>query len=416
MWKGDIKGCFDNINHDVLIGFIRNKIRDARLIKLIYKFLKAGYLEDWKYHKTYSGCPQGGVASPILSNIYLHELDKFALKLKADFDTRSKESVTPEYRLLSNEVRKLSRHIGNAEGTEKERLLAEYRQKRKLMLKTPYTAQTVKCIKYIRYADDFIIAVKGSKADCQWIKGKLSEFIAQSLKMELSEEKTLITHSSQRARFLGYDIRVRRSDVIKRGGPGHTAKRTLNNHCELAVPFEDKIHDFIFDKGIAAYRKDGTLFPVCRTPLLRLTDLEIISVYNAELRGICNYYGIASNFYKLRYLGYLMEYSCLKTLAAKHKSSISKVIAMFKDGKGKWGVPYETKAGSKRRYFVKCAECKGTPNPTDIVSNASIVHTRHYVKLHIMMVMLRFPLCRNKAGKTPSFGRFPRWQCATQHN
>ena len=162
--------------------------------------------------------------------------------------------------------------------------------------------------------------------------------------------------------------------TIKRGGPGHKAKRTLNNRCELAVPFEDKIHDFIFAKGIAAYRKDGTLFPVCRAPLLRLTDLEIITVYNAELRGICNYYGIASNYCKLRYLGYLMEYSCLKTLAAKHKSSISKVIAMFKDGKGRWGIPYETKAGSKRRYFVKCAECKGTPNLTDIVSNAAVIH------------------------------------------
>ena len=91
--------------------------------------------------------------------------------------------------------------------------------------------------------------------------------------------------------------------------------------CELSIPFDDKIHDFIFDRGIAIQKKDGTLFPVCRASLLRLTDLEIISAYNAELRGICNYYGIADNFCKLRYLAYLMEYSCLKTLAAKHKRS-----------------------------------------------------------------------------------------------
>ena len=370
--EGDIKGCFDNINHGVLIGLIRNKIRDARLIKLIYKFLKAGYLEDWKYHKTYSGCPQGGIASPILSNIYLHELDKFVMKLKAEFDTGGKESETPEYRLLKNELRNLTYHIGNAEGTEKERLLAEYRQKRKLMLKTPCTAQTVKRIKYVRYADDFIIAVKGSKADCEWIKGRLSEFIAQSLKMELSDDKTLITHSSQRARFLGYDMRVRRSGVIRRGGPGRKPKRTLNNACELSIPFSDKIHDFIFARGIAIRKKDGTLFPVHRASLFRLTDLEIISVYNAELRGICNYYGLASNYCKLCYLGYLMEYSCLKTLAAKHKSSISKIKAKFKDGKGRWGIPYETKAGSKRRYFAKYAECKETQTPTDIISNAAI--------------------------------------------
>ena len=314
------------------------------------------------------------MASPILANIYLHELDKFVMGLKAEFDTLSREPLTPEYRLLKNEIQNLSYHIGNTEGTEKERLLAEYRQKRKLMLKTPCTAQTVKRIKYVRYADDFIIAVKGSKADCEWIKGRLSEFISQSLKMELSAEKTLITHSRQYARFLGYDIRVRRSGVIKRGGPGHKPKRTLNNNCELSIPFHDKIHDFIFARGIAIRKQDGTLFLVHRPSLLRLTDLEIISAYNAELRGICNYYGIAGNYYKLGYLGYLMEYSCLKTLAAKHKSSISKVIAMYKDGKGKWGVPYETKAGRNRRYFVKYAECKETSNHTDIVSNAAITY------------------------------------------
>ena len=296
------------------------------------------------------------------------------MKLKAEFDAGSREVLTPEYRRLSNTIRKLSCQIGKAEGAEKERLLAEYRAKRKLMLRTPCSAQTRKCVKYVRYADDFIIAVKGSKADCQWIKERLSKFISQTLKMELSEEKTLITHSSQYARFLGYNIRIRRSGVIKRGGPGRKPKRTLNNACELSIPFDDKIHDFIFARGIAEQEKDGTLFPVCRVSLLHLTDLEIISVYNAELRGICNYYGLAVNFSKLGYLGYLMEYSCLKTLAAKHKSSISKIKAKFKDGKGRWGVPYETKAGSKRRYFVKYAECRGAANPTDIVSNAAIVH------------------------------------------
>lgn len=88
--EGDIKGCFDNIDHDVLVGLIHNKIKDARLMKLIYKFLKAGYLEDWKYHKTYSGTPQGGIISPLLANIYLHELDKFVMKLKSEFDTHGK--------------------------------------------------------------------------------------------------------------------------------------------------------------------------------------------------------------------------------------------------------------------------------------------------------------------------------------
>ena len=108
--------------------------------------------------------------------------------------------------------------------------------------------------------------------------------------------------------------------------------------------------------------------------MLRLTDLEIVSVYNAELRGICNFYCMASNFCKLTYLAYLMEYSCLKTLANKHKSSISKIKAMFKDGKGNWGIPYETKSGTKRRYFAKYTYCKDASNPTDTVNDLAVVY------------------------------------------
>lgn len=307
--EGDIRGCFDNIDHTVLIRLINEKIKDARIIKLIYKFLKAGYLEDWQYHKTYSGTPQGGILSPLLSNIYLHELDKYVMKLKEEYDTKGKSQITPEYRTLANEIHRLSYHIKKAEGAERVLLLNKYQELHKQLLKTPCTAQTNKKIKYIRYADDFILGVKGSYEDCQWIKQKLTEFIGQTLKMELSEDKTLITHSSQTARFLGYNVRVRRDGTIKRGGPGSNKKRTLNNHTELSVPLNDKIHQFIFSKKIAIQKEDGTLFPVHRNSLLRLTDLEIITVYNDELRGLCNYYGKASNFCKLQYLSYLMEYS-----------------------------------------------------------------------------------------------------------
>lgn len=114
--EGDIKGCFDNIDHATLVGLLGNKIKDARIIKLIYKFLKAGYLENWQYQKTYSGTPQGGIISPLLSNIYLHELDKYVMKLKAEYDTPNVEGVTPEYREISNQIQRLSYHLKGAEG------------------------------------------------------------------------------------------------------------------------------------------------------------------------------------------------------------------------------------------------------------------------------------------------------------
>ena len=372
--EGDIKGCFDNIDHAVLVGLLNNKIKDARITKLIYKFLKAGYLEDWQYHKTYSGTPQGGIISPLLANIYLHELDKFVMKLKSEFDTPGVGQITPEYRELHNEIKRLSYRLTKVTGEERKLVLAEYKLKRQKLMSIPCTAQTDKKLKYVRYADDFLIAVKGSREDCQWIKGKLAEFIGDVLKMELSEDKTLITHSSKCARFLGYDVRVRRSGKMKRGGPGHVKMRTLNGGVELLVPLNDKIRQFVFTKGAAIQKEDGSMFPVHRKYLIGLTDLEIVSVYNAELRGICNYYGMASNFCKLHYFAYLMEYSCLKTLASKHKTSLSKIIDKFNDGTGKWGVPYETKLGSKRRYFANYADCKGKGSATDYISNAAVVY------------------------------------------
>ena len=370
----DIKGCFDNINHAVLVGLLSNKIKDARITKLIYKFLKAGYLENWQYHKTYSGTPQGGIISPLLANIYLHELDKFVMKLKSEFDTPGVGQITPEYRELHNEIKRLSHRLTKVTGEEREMVLTKYKSKRQKLMTIPCTAQTDKKLKYVRYADDFLIVVKGNREDCQWIKSKLAEFIGDTLKMELSEDKTLITHSSKCARFLGYDVRVRRSGKIKRGGPGHVKMRTLNGGVELLVPLNDKIRQFVFTKGVAIQKEDGSMFPVHRKYLIGLTDLEIVSVYNAELRGICNYYGMASNFCKLHYFAYLMEYSCLKTLASKHKTSLSKIIDKFNDGTGKWGVPYETKLGNKRRYFANYADCKGKGSATDYISNAAIVY------------------------------------------
>ena len=369
--EGDIKGCFDNIDHNVLIGLIRNKIKDARIIKLIYKFLKAGYMENWQYHKTYSGTPQGGIISPILANIYLHELDKFVIKLKSEFDTPDKAGITPEYREKHNELKRISLRLKKLDGGERAVLLEEYRQKRKKLMTIPCTAQTDKKLKYVRYADDFLIAVKGSKEDCKAIKARVSKFVSDTLKMELSEEKTLITHSSECARFLGYDIRVRRSQKIRRGGNGHVKQRTLNGGVELLVPFDDKIHSFIFLKKIAVQKTDGSMFPVHRKYLVNNTDLEIVSIYNAELRGICNYYCLASNYNKLGYFAYLMEYSCLKTLASKHKSSISKVKTKCRVGKD-WGIPYETKAGRKYCIFAKYAKCKKGFDYTDVISNAAV--------------------------------------------
>ena len=375
--EGDIKGCFDNINHEVLIRCIQKKIKDARLMKLIHKFLKAGYLDDFVYHNTYSGCPQGGIISPILANIYLHELDLYVAELSKGFQKLYKSRITAEYSRLSGRMTRVKQKIKKAEEAgnmaEKERLLKELKKLRSQLLKTPCKSQTDKEIKYVRYADDFIIGVRGSREDCEEIKRKLSCFIRDSLKMELSEEKTLITHSNTYARFLGYDMRIRRSNVIKPNGRG-TTQRTMSNHMELAVPLGDKIQPFLFKHGVVKQKENGELEPVHRNDLLRLTDLEIVSAYDAELRGICNFYYLAGNFYKLNYMSYLMEYSCLKTLAFKHRCTIGKIKEKFSDKKGGWCIPYETKKGMKYLYLSKHSDCAKGKEASDTIPGMTMIH------------------------------------------
>ena len=371
--EGDIKGCFDNINHAALVTVIGKKIKDAQLIQLIYKFLKAGYIEDWRYNQTYSGTPQGGILSPLLSNIYLHELDQFVMALKKDFDRPAEQHFTYQYGVLQRKTKKLKAQASTVEGQEREDLIREYKQTRKELLKTPCKSQTDKVIKYIRYADDFLIGVNGTKEDAEWVKQQLAAFISTVLKMELSQEKTPVTHSNTYARFLGYDVRVRRdNNIVKPGGASHTTRRSLSNMTELCVPFDDKIRKYLFAKGIVEQRADGTLFPIHRKPLVSNTDLEIVMSYNAELRGICNFYSMASNYCKLSYFAYLMEYSCLKTLAAKHKSSISKMKKQFRCGK-RWGIPYQTKSGSARCLFTDYIGCKDSANGNDTIPHQDVI-------------------------------------------
>lgn len=369
--EGDIKGCFDNINHNVLVDIIGRKIKDARLIKLVWKFLRAGYMEDWKYHTTYSGCPQGGIISPILANIYLNELDKFAEKTAKEYYKGRDRVRTKEYDNLSGVIASVRKQLKTATGQRKSALLKQMKKLRKQLLKIPCTSQTDKVMKYIRYADDFIIGVKGEKSDCEKIKKQFSDFISRELKMELSEEKTLITHSSQFARFLGYDIRVRRDNSAI--PHGNHLQRTLNMKVELCVPFKDKIMPFLFRKSIIRQLKDGTLEPIARKYLYGCTDLEILTVFNAELRGICNYYALASNYTRLCYFAYFMEYSCLKTIAGKHKTTARKIIAKYAHD-GNWRISYKTKKGIRYSKFADFMKCKKATDFDEVIKDYAVIH------------------------------------------
>lgn len=355
--EGDIKGCFDNIDHKVLLGILAEKIKDSKLINLIGAFLKAGCMEEWKYFQTYSGTPQGGILSPILANIYLHELDKKVAEIKKRFDTTEPKKYTAEYMQVKREIDsmhiRLRRH---PESPDSEKWKARKTELKKQLVKIPVYQDNNKRICYVRYADDFLIGVVGSKEDCATIKAELKGYLADVLKLELSDEKTKITHSSENARFLGYDVSVRRSQELKRRSDG-VKQRALNGTVMLNVPLKDKIEEFLISNGYGVRTANGRMVPIAAKGLRNRSDFEIVSTYNSQIRGICNYYRMASNFPKLDYFVYIMEYSCLKTLASKHQTTMAKARGSRQTGK-RWGVPYETKTGTKTLVFLNMTDIR----------------------------------------------------------
>ena len=141
----------------------------------------------------------------------------------------------------------------------REQLIAQHKQLTKQLFRTPAKACTDKRLKYVRYADDFLIAINGTREECEEIKAKLTDFVRDTLKMELSQEKTLITHSNTPARFLGFDVRVRRDSSVKRSGK--RKMRTMNNKVELNIPLKDKVETYLLSHSIA--KRDGKrLIPI----------------------------------------------------------------------------------------------------------------------------------------------------------
>ena len=355
--EGDIKGFFDNINHEVMIGILAERIKDEKFLRLIRKFLKAGYLEDWQYHNTYSGTPQGGIISPILANIYLDKLDRYMEELKKRFDKGAVRAVYPETYELEKKRGVLAKKLRNTNSEEEKQVLTEkIREIDRKKLTIPYSDPfdtSFKRLQYVRYADDFLIGVIGSKEDAIAIKEQVKAFVADTLVLELSDEKTLITHSEKRARFLGYDIYVRRSAATKKDKTGRLC-RHLNGTVCLEMPTElmrKKLLEYsamTIEKTV--YGKDNWKAKA-RYYLKDNDDLEILDQYNSEIRGLRNYYRIANNAAHASSFGYIMQYSMFKTFATKYRTTMRRMIGKLRIGKN-FGVRFTDKKGkTKTRLF-----------------------------------------------------------------
>jgi len=307
--EGDISDCFGSFDHEILLGIMAEKIHDQRLLRLIRHMLKAGYLEDWEYHDTLSGVPQGGVVSPVLSNIYLHKLDEFVEKELIPQYTRGvRRKSNPEYHRRAARLR-YARRKGNRAAA---RDLA--RQLRSLPYGDPMDPG-YRRLRYIRYADDHLLGFIGPRAEAEKIRARLAAFLRETLGLELNQDKTLITHArTQRARFLGYDISVWHCDTKLTGG-----RRAANGKIALRVPPE------VVRAQCARYREHGK--PWHRSRLQNLDDYDIVRVFGAEYRGVVNYYLLAHDVWRFSTMEWNAVTSMLKTLAAKHNSTVTKMAA-----------------------------------------------------------------------------------------
>ena len=355
--EGDIKGFFDNIDHDVLVGILRERISDDRFIRLIRKFLKAGYVEDWTFHNTYSGMPQGGIVSPILANIYLDKLDKYVKEYIRHFDMGTKRRPGKESNDLANERKRTVRKLKKIkDGAEKAALVARLKaieQERAAFPSGDEMDGSYRRLKYIRYADDFILGVIGSKEDALRIKEDIKSFLSESLALELSEEKTLITHTGKSAKFLGYEITVTRNNHQRRDVQGRL-RRTYGKRVRLNVSMAT-LRDKLLEYGAMEIKlRNGKEIwkPKCRSGLIFNDDLEILDRYNRETVGFCNYYLIANNCVVLHNFRYIMEYSMYKTFAGKYRSTVRKINKKYRLNK-LFTVKYEQKGVIKSRTFYK---------------------------------------------------------------
>ena len=305
--EGDIKGCFDNIGHETLLSILREKIYDGRFIELVRRLLKAGYLEDWNYRSTYSGTPQGGVISPILANVYLDQLDRFVEGVLIPRYTRgSRRGTDPSWRRLSALMYQL----------KKDGRMGEWKELRKRRRTLPCSDPAdpdFRRLYYVRYADDFLLGFSGPRAEAEEIKAQIRQHLQQRLRLEMSDEKTLITHArTETARFLGYEIAVLDSE----------SRRSVNGQIELRVPAD------VVAKVCKRYERKGR--PVHRRAMADNSDFDIVAAYGMEFRGVVQYYRLARNIRDLARVLWVMRTSLLLTLANKFRSSLRKMWRKYK--------------------------------------------------------------------------------------
>lgn len=323
--EGDIKGFFDNINHNRLVKLLCNKINDQQFIDLIWKLLRAGYLEGNSFKVSSLGVPQGGIVSPMLSNIYLHEFDIFMENI-----IENRSSKVTNISKVNPEMTKFSAKLGQLNDlyqvNKDKEILKEIRKIRSEHSLKPSRIRTGVRIRYVRYADDWVVGIIGPKSLAIQLKQEIANFLKENLELELSSEKTLITHlTSKKARFLGVLFFIQRKTV-----PGKVVWRKIRdnivpsrvNHSRIIFHMPTlEILENLQDKGFIKNKiVNGKQIkvPNAITKWIFLDHRSIILRYNSVINGIYSYYSFVDNKTQIwSIINLFLKHSCAKTLSRK---------------------------------------------------------------------------------------------------
>lgn len=324
--EGDIKSYFPSIDHNTLMKILERRIQDPTILRLIRSGLKAKVFQ--KENLTYIpevGTPQGGILSPLLSNIYLNELDRFMEKLCQEYQG----NVLPR-----NSCVRWKNPIAN-------RLLRSGLKSKYYSLRIPSRIPNeigYRNCKYVRYADDFLIGILGPRNIAVEVRDRVKDFLRDELKVELSMEKTKITHISKGIEFLGY-IFSRKQMFIKQSYGGHIVNR------KMTIPKLDVNMKRVIDRLSEANFCTGDGQPIPAFRFLRLPQSETNKKVNFILRGLSEWWSIAGNRRAaLARVGYIIRYSIAKVYAAKFK--LRTVAATFKIGGNDLSKPIGARAKS----------------------------------------------------------------------
>ena len=271
------------------------------------------------------GSPQGGIISSILANVYLHELDEHIEEVKKTHEKGTRKRDNPAYTRLIREKNRLV-----AQGATQTKA---FRATMKQIRATPskmVNDPTFCRVKYLRFADDWLIGLCGSYATAEEIKERVKTFLSDHLKLTLSEEKTRITHAqTEEAFFLGTMLTIGNGGeakvVLQKTSKGKTIQRRSTGWATILKAPLDKVLKRLKERGFCS----GTGEPTAKGLWTSLDADQIIQLYSSINRGLQNYYRFVDNWKQCSRMQYILKFSLAKTLAQKYKISVPKVFRRF---------------------------------------------------------------------------------------